>query len=43
MRIIGNNIIDVLEHHDDEGFLERTRAEIVALCARFPIYPELRL
>jgi glycine hydroxymethyltransferase len=43
MKVIGNKIVDVLEHHDDEEFLKRTRAEIIALCTRFPIYPELRL
>lgn len=43
MRIIGNKIADVLEHHDDEEYLKKTRAEIVALCAKFPIYSELKL
>jgi len=43
MGIIGNKIIDALEHHDDDAYLTNMRKEILSLCAKFPIYPELQL
>ncbi len=41
MEIVGNYIIDVLEHHDDDEYLAKKRKDVLALCAKFPIYPEL--
>jgi glycine hydroxymethyltransferase len=29
---------DVLENSDDESIIERTREQVLALCARFPVY-----
>jgi len=31
-------IADILDHMGDEAVLERVRAEVVALCRRFPVY-----
>ncbi|MDE2295753.1 MAG: serine hydroxymethyltransferase [Gammaproteobacteria bacterium] len=31
-------IADLLDHFGDEGVVERVRSEVVALCARFPVY-----
>ncbi len=42
MQVIGAHIIDALRHHDDATLLAAIRVEIFALCARFPIYPELK-
>lgn len=36
-------IIDALKHHTDDERLEAIRAHVLTLCAKFPIYPELRL
>ncbi len=41
MEALGNHIVDVLEHHEDEAYVTKKRAEVLALCAGFPIYPEL--
>jgi len=42
-RQVGNFIADVLEHPHDEAKLERVRKEVMALCARFPVYgPAMR-
>ena len=38
MQRLANWIADVLDHFGDESVVERVRAEIVALCARFPVY-----
>ncbi|HEX3602628.1 MAG TPA: serine hydroxymethyltransferase [Steroidobacteraceae bacterium] len=35
---LSNWIADVLDHLGDERVLERTRAEVVAMCRRFPVY-----
>jgi glycine hydroxymethyltransferase len=35
---LSNWIADVLDHMGDERVLERTRAEVVAICRRFPVY-----
>jgi glycine hydroxymethyltransferase len=35
---LSNWIADVLDHLGDESVLERTRAEVVAICRRFPVY-----
>jgi glycine hydroxymethyltransferase len=35
---LSNWIADVLDHLGDEPVLERTRAEVVAICRRFPVY-----
>ncbi|HTD73856.1 MAG TPA: serine hydroxymethyltransferase [Steroidobacteraceae bacterium] len=35
---LSNWIADVLDHLGDEPMLERTRAEVVAICRRFPVY-----
>ena len=40
---VGNFIADVLEHPHDEGRLEGVKKEVMALCARFPVYgPAMR-
>jgi glycine hydroxymethyltransferase len=31
-------IADVLDAHGDESVIERVRAEVLALCRRFPVY-----
>jgi len=42
-RQVGNFIADVLEHPHDEAKLERVKQEVMALCARFPVYgPAMR-
>ena len=38
---IGEWIADVLSDPNDEKRITRVKAEIVALCAKFPLYPEL--
>jgi len=38
---IGEWIADVLSDPNDEKRIARVKAEIVALCAKFPLYPEL--
>jgi len=43
MEVIGNHIVDVLEHADDDAYLKKKCADVLALCAKFPIYPELQL
>ena len=43
MKAIGNRIVDALKHHEDEEYLRKVKADIIALCAKFPIYPELKL
>jgi glycine hydroxymethyltransferase len=35
---LSNWIADVLDHLGDEAALQRTRAEVVAICRRFPVY-----
>jgi len=35
---LSNWIADVLDHLGDESVLERTRAEVVAMCRQFPVY-----
>jgi glycine hydroxymethyltransferase len=35
---LSNWIADVLDHMGDEPALQRTRAEVVAICRRFPVY-----
>jgi len=37
-RQLSNWIADVLDHMGDESTLERTRAEVVKICRRFPVY-----
>jgi glycine hydroxymethyltransferase len=37
-RQLASLIADILDHMGDEGALERARAEVVALCRRFPVY-----
>ncbi len=43
MRIIGDRIVDALEHADDDAYLANVRKDVLALCARFPIYLEMKL
>ena len=31
-------IADVLDGHGDESVIERVRAQVLALCRRFPVY-----
>jgi glycine hydroxymethyltransferase len=38
VRQLAGWIADVLDHMGDEGAVERVRAEVVALCRRFPVY-----
>jgi glycine hydroxymethyltransferase len=38
VRQLSNWIADVLDHLGDERVLERTRAEVMAICRRFPVY-----
>jgi glycine/serine hydroxymethyltransferase len=38
---VGALIARVLAASDDEGAARRVRAEVEALCRRFPLYPEL--
>jgi len=38
MRQLSNLIADVLDHMGDESVIERTRAEVVSICRRFPVY-----
>ena len=38
MQRLANWIADVLDHFGDESVVERVRAEVVTLCARFPVY-----
>jgi glycine hydroxymethyltransferase len=38
VRQLSNWIADVLDHMGDESALQRTRAEVVAICRRFPVY-----
>jgi glycine hydroxymethyltransferase len=38
MQAVGNWIADVLENVDDEATIGRVRAEVQALCDRFPLY-----
>ena len=38
MQRLANWIADVLDHVGDESVVERVRAEVVTLCARFPVY-----
>ncbi len=38
---IADAIADLLESPDDSAVFDRVRAEVSALCARFPLYPEL--
>ena len=35
---LSNWIADVLDHMGDEALLERTRADVVAMCREFPVY-----
>jgi len=37
-RQLSNWIADILDHMGDEAAVERARAEVVALCRRFPVY-----
>ena len=42
-RQVANFIADALEHPHDEGQLERVKKDVMALCARFPVYgPAMR-
>ena len=38
MERLANWIADLLDHFGDERVVERVRSEVVALCARFPVY-----
>jgi glycine hydroxymethyltransferase len=38
VRQLAGWIADVLDHMGDEGAVQRARAEVVALCRRFPVY-----
>jgi glycine hydroxymethyltransferase len=38
VRQLSNWIADVLDHLGDERVLERTCAEVTAICRRFPVY-----
>src|SRR5882757_2233385 len=38
VRQLSNWIADVLDHLGDESVLQRARAEVVAICRRFPVY-----
>jgi glycine hydroxymethyltransferase len=38
VRQLSNWIADVLDHLGDEATLQRVRAEVVAICRRFPVY-----
>ena len=38
MAQLANWIADLLDHFGDERVVDRVRAEVVALCARFPVY-----
>ncbi len=38
MARLANWIADLLDHFGDERVVDRVRAEVVALCARFPVY-----
>jgi glycine hydroxymethyltransferase len=40
MEIVGGLIARALEKPDDEAELEAVRGEVLALCDRFPLYPE---
>jgi glycine hydroxymethyltransferase len=40
MRQVGAWIARVLERADDAASLAAVRAEVRALCARYPLYPE---
>ena len=38
MEAIGEWIVDVLDHIDDESVQKRVRLEVEELCERFPLY-----
>jgi glycine hydroxymethyltransferase len=40
MEAIGGLIARALQSPDDEGALGMVRAEVEALCRKFPLYPE---
>jgi glycine hydroxymethyltransferase len=42
MDLIAQYILDALTHKADESYLKSLRGKVDALCARFPIYPEMR-
>ncbi len=37
-RMVGNFIADVLENPQDEATIAKVREQVIALCARFPVY-----
>ena len=41
MQIIADMILRVREHHEDEEYLARMKAEVRELTSKFPLYPEL--
>jgi len=40
MKIIGNAMVDIIENHEDEKVIKTTRAKILDLCNKYPIYPD---
>jgi glycine/serine hydroxymethyltransferase len=38
MEIIARLIIDILKKPDNEGLIEKTRAQVSELCRTFPLY-----
>jgi len=42
MDLIAQYILDALTHKSEESYLKSLRGKVDALCARFPIYPEMR-
>lgn len=40
MAVIGNAMVDVVENHEDEEVIKTTRAKILDLCNKYPIYPD---
>jgi len=43
MRAVGNFVADVLDAGGDAAEIERVRAEVLAMCAKFPVYGEAAL
>ena len=41
MEQIGEMIVEVIENNDNDEFIAGVREKVVALCGKFPIYPEL--
>ena len=41
MRLVADLLVRTLKARDDEGEIAAVRAEVAALCARFPPYPDL--